>query len=68
VYPVPSCKSGPGSSCLLSEYVAFIAARLEAAGDLPTRCNVTAAGAPTAVKGASFFTDLSDSWLTEVSP
>jgi hypothetical protein len=68
VYPVPSCQSGPGKSCLMSEYVSFMAARLAAAGDLPTRCNVTAAGAPTKIKGASFFTDLSDSWLATVAP
>ncbi|KAF8859661.1 phosphoglycerate mutase-like protein, partial [Acephala macrosclerotiorum] len=66
VYPVPSCQDGPGSSCLMSEYVALIKAKVEAAGDLVTRCNVTNAGAPTTVKGASFFTDLSDSWLASV--
>ncbi|TGO83716.1 hypothetical protein BPOR_0603g00060 [Botrytis porri] len=68
VYPVHSCRSGPGSSCLLSDYSKCIKSKVEAAGDLPTRCNVTAPGAPTTVKGASFFTDLSLPWLGTVVP
>jgi hypothetical protein len=68
VYPVPSCQNGPGKSCLMSDYVALIKSKVEAAGDLVTRCNVTAKDAPTSVKGASFFTDLSDSWLASVVP
>ncbi|KAI9640136.1 hypothetical protein NHQ30_011538 [Ciborinia camelliae] len=68
VYPVPSCGSGPGSSCLVSDYSALIKGKVKAAGDLPTRCNVTASGAPTIVKGASFYTDLSQPWLATVAP
>ncbi|TGO57248.1 hypothetical protein BOTNAR_0205g00140 [Botryotinia narcissicola] len=68
VYPVHSCRSGPGSSCLLSEYSKLIKSKIDAAGDIPTRCNVTASGAPSAVKGASFFTDLSLPWLGTVIP
>jgi hypothetical protein len=68
VYPVPSCQDGPGKSCLLSKYVSFIQARLDAVGDLKERCNVTASGSPDTLKGASFFTDLSDSWLASVVP
>ncbi|THV48078.1 hypothetical protein BGAL_0269g00040 [Botrytis galanthina] len=68
VYPVHSCRSGPGSSCLLSDYSKLIKNKIDAAGDLPTRCNVTASGAPTTVKGASFFTDLSLPWLGTVIP
>ena len=52
----------------MGQYVALIKGKVEAAGNLPSRCNVTKAGAPTTVKGASFFTDLSDSWLAEVAP
>ncbi|KAA8572224.1 hypothetical protein EYC84_002129 [Monilinia fructicola] len=63
VYPVHSCQSGPGSSCLLKDYSALIKTKVEEVGDLPTRCNVTASDAPTRVKGASFFTDLSLSWF-----
>jgi hypothetical protein len=48
--------------------VTLIKKKVEDAGDLVTRCNVTKAGAPTTVKGASFFTDLSDSWLGSVVP
>lgn len=68
VYPVHSCQSGPGSSCLLKDYSALIKTKVEEVGDLPTRCNVTASDAPTRVKGASFFTDLSLSWLSTVVP
>ncbi len=68
VYPVPSCHDGPGKSCLMSTYVAFLAQRLEDAGDLKSRCNVTHDGAPDVLQGASFFTDLGDSWLATVAP
>ncbi|KAB8301680.1 hypothetical protein EYC80_003514 [Monilinia laxa] len=68
VYPVHSCQSGPGSSCLIRDYSAMIKRKVEQAGDLPARCNVTASGTPTRVKGASFFTDLSLSWLSNVVP
>ncbi|KAI0122854.1 histidine acid phosphatase [Xylariales sp. AK1849] len=68
VYPVPSCKDGPGSSCLLSDYVKYIQDKYEAEGDWLANCNVTDEGAPTEVKGASFFTDLSSPWLQSVPP
>ncbi|KAI1867898.1 uncharacterized protein JN550_006705 [Neoarthrinium moseri] len=68
VYPVPSCKNGPGSSCLLSDYVKYVQDKYEAEGDWLVNCNVTSEGAPTKVKGASFFTDLSSPWLQRVSP
>ncbi|KAE9374395.1 phosphoglycerate mutase-like protein [Stipitochalara longipes BDJ] len=68
VYIVPSCQDGPGRSCLMSEYVALIESKLVAAGDLKTRCNVTNTASPTVLKGASFFTNLADSWLAEVAP
>jgi hypothetical protein len=53
---------------LLSSYVDFVGAKVEAAGSLHGRCNVTNAASPTTVKGASFFTDLADSWLATVTP
>ncbi|KAK9769146.1 putative Histidine acid phosphatase [Seiridium cardinale] len=68
VYPVPSCKNGPGSSCLLSDYVKYIEDKYEAEGDWLVNCNVTDPAAPTKVKGASFFTDLSSPWLQSVPP
>ncbi|PQE31175.1 histidine acid phosphatase protein [Rutstroemia sp. NJR-2017a WRK4] len=68
VYPLPACKDGPGNSCLLSKYVALIKNKVTAAGNLVERCNVTAANAPTKVKGASFYTDLSSPWLGSVTP
>ncbi|KAH8768667.1 histidine phosphatase superfamily [Hyaloscypha sp. PMI_1271] len=68
VYVVPSCQDGPGRSCLMSEYVALVKNKVAAAGDLRTRCNVTNAASPTVLKGASFFTNLADSWLAQVAP
>jgi hypothetical protein len=68
VYVVPSCQDGPGRSCLMSEYVALVENKVAAAGDLRTRCNVTNTASPTVLKGASFFTNLADSWLAQVAP
>ena len=68
VYPVPSCQNGPGKSCLMSDYVAYLGEKIEAAGNLHDRCNITNAASPTSPKGASFFTNLADSWLATVTP
>jgi len=69
VYPVLDCQSGPGNSCPLSDYAAFIHAQNEAAGDFVNYCNVTAAGHETSVpNGASFFTNLGLDYLTFVRP
>ncbi|KAH8881527.1 histidine acid phosphatase [Thozetella sp. PMI_491] len=68
VYPVPSCKNGPGSSCLLSDYADYVAKKYAVQGNWATNCNVTLAGAPTTVKGASFYTDLSSPWLQIIPP
>ncbi|KAH8594811.1 histidine phosphatase superfamily [Bisporella sp. PMI_857] len=68
VYPVPSCKDGPGKSCLLDSYVKLVGEKLKSAGDLISRCNVTTAGSPTTLKGASFFTDLTGDWIDSVKP
>ncbi|TPX17645.1 uncharacterized protein E0L32_012056 [Thyridium curvatum] len=68
VYPVPSCKSGPGSSCPLDDYVHYVQKKYAASGDWVKNCNVTLAGAPTTVQGASFFTDLSSPWLQRIKP
>ncbi|KAJ1323904.1 acid phosphatase [Microdochium nivale] len=67
VYPLPSCQDGPGRSCLLDEYVEFVAERYAAEGDWLQNCNVTEPAAPTRVKGASFYTDLSSPWLQRVA-
>ncbi|KAL3425642.1 histidine acid phosphatase [Phlyctema vagabunda] len=69
VYPLPSCKSGPGSSCLLSAYATYVADKLEGKGSFYNNCNVTnPAISSSGVKGASFFTDLGSSWLSSVAP
>jgi hypothetical protein len=68
VYTVPGCADGPGKSCLMSSYKTFVGDRLAKAGDLKSRCNVTLAGTPDTLKGASFLTNLDDSWLASVVP
>ncbi|KAH7014213.1 histidine acid phosphatase [Microdochium trichocladiopsis] len=67
VYPIPSCQNGPGRSCLLDEYVEYIERKVADEGDWLETCNVTDPAAPTKVKGASFYTDLSSPWLKRVS-
>ncbi|KAI2641902.1 histidine acid phosphatase [Hypomontagnella submonticulosa] len=68
VYPVPSCKDGPGLTCKLSDYAQYIADKYASEGDWITNCNVTVVDdTPTKVKGASFFTDLSKPWVTQVA-
>ncbi|OKO92772.1 Constitutive acid phosphatase [Penicillium subrubescens] len=68
VYPVANCHKGPGKSCLLSDYLALIKEKSKAAGNWNDYCNVTAAGHPKTVAGASFFSDLSLDFLTFVKP
>lgn len=68
VYPIPSCKNGPGSSCKLSDYANYVAKKYASEGDWITNCNVTVTkDTPTAVKGASFFTDLGKAWVSQVA-
>ena len=40
VYPVPSCKSGPGKSCPLSQYQSYVAKKSAAAGDFEVTCGI----------------------------
>lgn len=68
VYTIPSCKNGPGQSCLLSDYVDYVSSKYAAEGNWAQNCNVTTAGAPTTVQGASFFTDLTSPWLQQLTP
>ncbi|KAK4096433.1 histidine acid phosphatase [Parathielavia hyrcaniae] len=68
VYPIPSCKGGPGSSCRLSDYRQFIADKYAAQGNWAQNCNVTLPGAPETVHGASFFTNLSGPHLQVIAP
>lgn len=66
VWPVPLCKDGPGSSCLLSKYVKYVEDKYAKQGNWTKNCNVTLAGAPTKVEGASFFTNLAQPHLSLV--
>lgn len=56
VYPIVNCTSGPGSSCLLSQYQSIIKNKIAAVGDFTKTCNTTDpsfAARPT----STFFTD-----------
>ncbi|KAH9910101.1 histidine acid phosphatase [Xylariomycetidae sp. FL2044] len=69
VYPLPFCQDGPGLSCLMSKYVDYVAQKYAAEGDWITNCNVTVVeDTPAPVKGASFYTDLSSPWVSQISP
>lgn len=68
VYTLPSCQDGPGKSCLLSDYANYISDKYTSEGSWVENCNVTTAGAPTTVQGASFYTDLTSPWLQELPP
>ncbi|KAI0379865.1 phosphoglycerate mutase-like protein [Hypomontagnella monticulosa] len=68
VYPLPFCKNGPGSSCRLSDYAQYVGNKYASEGDWITNCNVTIVDdTPTKVRGASFFTELSKPWVTQVA-
>lgn len=67
VYPVPSCQSGPGRSCPLDEYVAYVHNKVAQEGDWMANCNVTDPEAP-GKAGANFFTDLTLNSLEIVRP
>lgn len=68
VYPIPSCQNGPGYSCLLDDYAAYVSNKYNKSGNWATNCNVTTAGAPSVVKGATFYTNLSSDFLKVISP
>ncbi|KAI1153552.1 histidine acid phosphatase [Nemania diffusa] len=63
VWPIPSCRNGPGSSCLLDDYSAYVSRKYAKQGNWVKNCNVTADSAPDKVLGASFFTDLRGEYL-----
>ncbi|KAI1776020.1 phosphoglycerate mutase-like protein [Hypoxylon cercidicola] len=68
VYPIPSCRNGLGSSCKLSDYAQYVVEKYVAEGDWIKNCNVTVTtDTPTRVKGASFFTDLSKPWVSQLA-
>ncbi|EPE03039.1 histidine acid phosphatase [Ophiostoma piceae UAMH 11346] len=68
VYPIPSCQNGPGYSCLLSDYADYVSDKYNASGNWATNCGVTTSGAPSVVKGATFYNDLSSDFLRVLSP
>ncbi|CAI4213546.1 unnamed protein product [Parascedosporium putredinis] len=65
VYPVPSCKDGPGSSCGLEDYARYVKSKKAEEGDWIANCEVVLEGAPTTAVGASFFTNLAQPHLSK---
>ncbi|RHZ48334.1 putative histidine acid phosphatase [Aspergillus thermomutatus] len=70
VYPVPSCRSGPGSSCPLDQYTELVAKKRKQYGSFASVCglsegNVTTVGSDGAV---TFFNDLTLPFLRVVKP
>lgn len=71
VYPLPSCKDGPGQSCALGTYVDYVKNKYAKSGNWAENCNITTTDgqlANTTVAGASFFTDLGLQGLATVVP
>ncbi|UZP38714.1 hypothetical protein NXS19_006530 [Fusarium pseudograminearum] len=68
VYPVPSCKDGPGRSCSLAKYAKITKDRLKKNGNFAKLCNATDPATPSKVLGASFFTNLAQPHLKPVKP
>jgi acid phosphatase len=63
---VPSCKSGPGSSCPLQRYDRHVLAQKWAqAGSFASFCGIPK---PKGRKGVTFFTDLTLPSIQEVQP
>ncbi|KAB8271582.1 histidine phosphatase superfamily [Aspergillus minisclerotigenes] len=70
VYPIPSCRSGPGRSCPVDQYVQYVAQKRKQYGSFASVCglpekNITTAGADGSV---TFFTDLTLPFLRVVKP
>ncbi|KAG5916820.1 hypothetical protein E4U42_007505 [Claviceps africana] len=58
IYPVPGCQDGPGRSCSLDEYMAYLSRKLHQNGSFADICNATDPATPKVALGASFFTNL----------
>lgn len=55
VVPIPGCTSGPGSSCPLEDFLAYVQKRGKFAGDFVERCGLS--NVPNATSIANFFTN-----------
>ncbi|KAK6211346.1 histidine acid phosphatase [Colletotrichum tabaci] len=55
-------------NCVVTGNETFASTPRRFQGNWINNCNVTTPGAPTEVKGASFYTDLSSPWLSHVAP
>jgi acid phosphatase len=70
VYPVPACRSGPGSSCPLDQYNdEVLAGKWEKAGTFESFCDLEEGSATTSPDGGiTFFTDLTLPAIRSVQP
>ena len=57
VYPVSSCQSGPGRSCRLQQYQAYVGNKLAAAGDFVKNCNISNSSVASGTEKTTFLTD-----------
>ncbi|KAF2154966.1 multiple inositol polyphosphate phosphatase [Myriangium duriaei CBS 260.36] len=69
VFPVPSCTSGPGKSCPLSQYQQLVDSKWKTGGSFGSVCNLTAGSVVQAPSGGvTFFTDLTLPAMRIVKP
>ncbi|KAH8692019.1 histidine phosphatase superfamily [Talaromyces proteolyticus] len=69
VYPIPSCHSGPGQSCSVSQYAEYVSKKWQSYGSFASVCNISAATVATSDTGAvTFFNDLTLPFLSTVQP
>jgi acid phosphatase len=67
---VPSCRSGPGSSCPLDQYTALVAKKREQYGSFASVCGLSEGNVTTATSdgAVTFFNDLTLPFLSVVKP
>ncbi|KAL2840867.1 histidine phosphatase superfamily [Aspergillus pseudoustus] len=70
VYPIPSCRSGPGSSCPVDKYAKYVAQKKSQYGSYAAICGLTEEELTTIGKDESvtFFKNLTLPFLTAVKP
>ncbi|KAL5338282.1 histidine phosphatase superfamily [Aspergillus crustosus] len=70
VYPIPSCRSGPGSSCPVDQYAKYITKQKSQYGSYASVCGLTEEELPTIGddESVTFFKNLTLPFLTVVKP
>ncbi|KAL2783957.1 histidine phosphatase superfamily [Aspergillus keveii] len=70
VYPIPSCRSGPGSSCPVDKYASYVSKKKSQYGSYASICGLSEEELTTIGEDESvtFFKDLTLPFLTVVKP